>query len=155
VIPASASEPPVSGTRKRISRARSPSQDDIIRIRFELADKYAAGDYMTALTLAEELQRKVPDDIAADSFARDCRSQVEAAALARIGSLQNVPVLAVSPDELQKRSLDHRAGFLLSQLDGQSSIEDLLDVVGMPRAEAFRILAQLIEAGIVRLLSER
>jgi hypothetical protein len=40
--------------------------------------------------------------------------------------------------------LDPRAAFLLSRLDGIMSVDDLLDVSGMPRLEAMRVLALLI-----------
>ena len=52
---------------------------------------------------------------------------------------------------LRGRSLDHRAGFLLSRVDGHSSIEALLDVGGMSRGDALRIFADLVDQGILRL----
>jgi hypothetical protein len=45
--------------------------------------------------------------------------------------------------------LDPRAAFLLSRLDGSMSIDDLLDVSGMPRLEAMRVLALLMRHGAV------
>ena len=45
--------------------------------------------------------------------------------------------------------LDPRAAFLLSRLDGSMTIDDLLDVSGMPRLEAMRVLALLIRHGAV------
>ena len=68
-----------------------------------------------------------------------------------LGSLRAVPMLAISMTALRGRTLDHRAGFLLSRVDGQFSIEALLDVGGMPRIDALRILADLVDRGILRL----
>jgi hypothetical protein len=73
----------------------------------------------------------------------------------RIGSLEGCPVLAISPEELVRRNIDHRAGFLLSRVDGQSSVEDILDVCAMPRTDALRILGDLIEDGIVWIVTDR
>ena len=45
--------------------------------------------------------------------------------------------------------LDPRAAFLLSRIDGCMTVDDLLDVSGMPRLEAMRVLALLIRHGAV------
>jgi hypothetical protein len=45
--------------------------------------------------------------------------------------------------------LDPRAAFLLSRIDGSLTTDDLLEVSGMPRLEAMRVLALLIRHGAV------
>jgi hypothetical protein len=70
---------------------------------------------------------------------------------ARLGRLDQLVSVAVPPDQIRWLSLDHRAGFLLSLVDGGSSIEELLDISGMPRLEALRILFNLHEQRIVSL----
>ena len=45
--------------------------------------------------------------------------------------------------------LDSRSAFLLSRMDGSTSADDLLDVSGMPRGQALRILAKLVASGVV------
>jgi len=47
--------------------------------------------------------------------------------------------------------MDHRAGFVLSLVDGVSGVEAILDVCGMPRAEGLRILQELIDIGAIAL----
>jgi hypothetical protein len=143
------SELSTSGTRPRAHRRAS--SDELQRIRLDLIDRYSAGDYAAALALAEDLQARNADDLSASSFAKDCRKQLEDGYVKRLGSLERVPVLAISMPELQKRSLDHKAGFLLSRVDGQSSVEVLLDLVAMPRAEALRILVDLVGGGILQI----
>ena len=44
-----------------------------------------------------------------------------------------------------------RAGFLLSLVDGISSIEELLDISSMPRLEALRILYGLLDQRVIAL----
>jgi hypothetical protein len=69
--------------------------------------------------------------------------------LARLGSLAQVVRVALSGDQIRWLSLDHRAGFLLSLVDGQSSIETLLDISGMARLEALRILFGLLDQRVI------
>ena len=45
--------------------------------------------------------------------------------------------------------LDHREYFLLSLLDGTTTVGDLLDICGMPSDEALALLEGLIRRGIL------
>jgi len=65
--------------------------------------------------------------------------------------LMAVPSLAVAPSELARLALDHRAGFILSHVDGVSDIETILDVSAMPTEEALGILTDLASRGIITL----
>jgi hypothetical protein len=60
-----------------------------------------------------------------------------------------VPFVARDAREIPTLALDHRAGFVLSQIDGVSTIEMLIDVCGMDRLELLRILGGLVEQGVV------
>jgi hypothetical protein len=64
-------------------------------------------------------------------------------------TLQSVPLLAVAPDRMRGMQLDHRAGFILSHVDGVSDVETILDVSGMASDEALRILNDLAQKGII------
>jgi hypothetical protein len=64
-------------------------------------------------------------------------------------SARGALVVTMSPDVLCKLPLDHRAGFLLSQMDGATDLETLLSIGHMPRAEALRILRDLFECGVI------
>jgi hypothetical protein len=61
------------------------------------------------------------------------------------------PLTAVPKHGQAVPDLDPRSAFLLSRLDGMSTVEDLLDVSGMPRLEALRLLALLVRRGVVKL----
>ncbi|MBA2661479.1 MAG: hypothetical protein H0U74_04245 [Bradymonadaceae bacterium] len=67
----------------------------------------------------------------------------------RIGSLSRVPVLRVRMSEISQHQLDHRAGFLLSRIDGMLSFEDILDMSAMPRLETMSVLADLCALGLI------
>jgi hypothetical protein len=60
-----------------------------------------------------------------------------------------VPRLAVSARELALLPLDHVEGFLVSRVDGKSTIETILDVCAMPADEALGILESLAERGVL------
>lgn len=59
------------------------------------------------------------------------------------------PVIAIADDLLRRLPLDHRAGFLLSLMDGTMDLETVLDVSAMPREDALRMVRSLFELGVV------
>lgn len=67
-----------------------------------------------------------------------------------LGNLQRTPALARPLHELGSAPISPRAAFLLSRIDGTLSLDEILDVCGMPRLEAFRYLCQLFLRGILR-----
>jgi hypothetical protein len=146
-----APEDPSSQARLRTRRAIPLVRSDTERIRADMAEKFFAADYVAALALAEDLVMREPTDTSAKDFAEECRRMLERAYAIRIGSLDHVPELAISLRELQSRSLDHQAGFLLSRVDGVSSLEALLDVCAMPRLDALRLVAMLVGDGVLRI----
>jgi hypothetical protein len=68
-----------------------------------------------------------------------------------LGDLRAVPGLALPMSDIPVNELDHRAAFLLSRVDGVLSLEDVLDVAGMARLEAFRHLSRLMLRGILEI----
>ncbi len=44
-------------------------------------------------------------------------------------------------------SLDHRAGFIVSLVDGRTTVEDIIDMSGQPSAEVLRVLEELFAQG--------
>jgi hypothetical protein len=63
----------------------------------------------------------------------------------------SIPVLAIERAQLTKLRIDHRAGFLLALIDGATTVESMLDVCGMPTADAIQLLDQLVRDGVVAL----
>jgi HD-GYP domain-containing protein (c-di-GMP phosphodiesterase class II) len=72
--------------------------------------------------------------------------EAEGALLQRLGSITAVPALVA---DAAKGGLDHRAGFLLTFVDGMSSVDDILDASGLPRVDALHILADLLTKGVI------
>jgi hypothetical protein len=119
------------------------------RLRRDLRDRYAVGDFSGALETAERLLACDAQDADALRYAESCREVLLHMLTARIGSLDRVVKTVVAPDQIRWLSLDHRAGFLLSLVDGMSTAEELLDISGMTRLDALRILSHLLEQRVV------
>jgi hypothetical protein len=117
----------------------------------EMQECYAVGDFSRALSIAEEILSRAPDDAGARRCAQNCRDVLTQMFAARIGPLDQVITVVVSPDEVQWLALDHRAGFLLSLVDGQSTVDEILDISGMTRLDALKIIFDLTERQVVRL----
>ncbi len=67
----------------------------------------------------------------------------------KLQPLTNVPRLSIKPEEVMWLNLDHRAGFLLSQIDGVVDYESLFALSGLPRLDTARILAALLGEGVI------
>lgn len=65
------------------------------------------------------------------------------------GNPHRVPRLAVDAHKLTGLSLDHRMGFLMSCIDGSSSIDDILLVSGMSRLETLKLICDLAEQRVI------
>jgi len=115
----------------------------------EMKDRYATGDFSGALVVAEGILDADPNHEEARRCQTRCTEVLSQMYLARLGSLAQVVRVALSSDQVRWLSLDHRAGFLLSLVDGQSSIETLLDISGMARLEALRILFGLLDQRVI------
>lgn len=66
-----------------------------------------------------------------------------------VPALDSVPRLAVTQRELMALPLDHRAGFIVSFVDGTYTVEMILDVCPMPRERALAILGELESQGVI------
>jgi hypothetical protein len=60
-----------------------------------------------------------------------------------------VPLLVAGADHLRAAQLDGRAGFILSLIDGGTTVESVLDLSGMPADETLGIIKELRLRGIV------
>jgi hypothetical protein len=59
-------------------------------------------------------------------------------------------LFVIAPVEVLKQMpLDHRAGFLLSLMDGTTDLDLLVEVSGMPRDDVLAIVQELHEVGAV------
>jgi len=158
---------------KAVPEARTPEpahdpRDPIIELEFEevrpleagrvekspigeMKDRYAMGDFSGALVIAEGIMDASPEDLEAPRYAQSCRDVLTQMYSARLGSLDQVVTVAVPSDQIRWLTLDHRAGFLLSLIDGGSTVDQILDISGMTRLDALRIMYQLLDQRVISL----
>jgi hypothetical protein len=115
----------------------------------EMRERFSLGDYTGALEMSELILAEDPDHIDAAECGKNCRTVLENMYAARLGPLDRVPMVLVQRAQMRWLSMDHRAGFVLSLIDGSSSVEMILDVSGMPKLDALRILHELVQQKIV------
>lgn len=115
----------------------------------EMQERFSLGDYSGALVIAESVLEEQPENTEATRFADSCRSVLEQMYTARLGPLERVPFVAVPREQLRWLSLDHRAGFVLSHVDGLSSLEEIVDVSGMASLDTLRILFELVQQRVI------
>jgi hypothetical protein len=114
-------------------------------------DLIGLDDHSGAMDLLLRAQRLAPDrpDV------RRLRERTEAKLLgmleSKLGRMDAMPRVLLKQDEIIWLNLDHRAGFVLAQIDGTLSLEDLFAVSGMSRLDTARILVHLKEQGVISL----
>jgi hypothetical protein len=148
VTPVQAAPDSLLELHREVSTAPAPEADPAAR---DMRERYAVGDFTGALVIAESILEADPEDLDAKRYAQSCREVLMQMYSARLGALTQVVNIAIPSDQIRWLSLDHRAGFLLSLVDGASSVEELLDICGMPRLDALRILYQLLEQRVIAL----
>jgi hypothetical protein len=115
----------------------------------EMRERFSLGDYTGALEMAELILAEEPGNVEAAECGENCRTVLEGMFAARLGPLNRVPLVVVPRTQMRWLSIDHRAGFILSLVDGASSVDQILDVCGMPKLDALRILYELVQQKIV------
>lgn len=115
----------------------------------DMRERFSLGDYSGALVVAESILEEDPNEAEALKCSESCRRVLEQMYTTRIGSLDRVPFIAVPQEQLRWLNIDHRAGFVLSHVDGNCSLEQILDVSGMPTLDTLRILYELLQQRVI------
>ncbi|MEQ8274442.1 MAG: hypothetical protein RMA76_45100 [Deltaproteobacteria bacterium] len=112
-------------------------------------DRFQLHDFNGALEFLEQ----IPDDAAEASTAKSLVATARQNLLkmyeSKIGDFERTPRVLISGEEVIWLNLNHRAGFILSQIDGAVTYEDLIALSGMPRLDTVRILADLINDRVI------
>jgi tetratricopeptide (TPR) repeat protein len=111
---------------------------------------FALGDFSGSLEMIEKILKIDPSHVEAREYLRQNEATLIAMYESKVGPVDAVPQLAIKPEEVMWLNLDHRAGFLLAQIDGMVSYEDLFALSGLPRLDTARILATLLQEGVIK-----
>ena len=110
----------------------------------------ALNDFSGALELLNKVLERKPNDKDAVQLYDVCEHNLTLMYESKIGSMDARPRTAIPPDEIIWLNLDPRAGFVLAQIDGEVSFEDLYAICGLKRLDTARILCELLEQGVVQ-----
>jgi len=134
---------PTSETREDRTRRR-------ITALLDRAAEWSGSDLERAVAAVDLALSEDPNSALAQKLIHRNREAIMNAFQGFLGDLQRAPALARPLHELGSAPISPRAAFLLSRVDGTLSLDEILDVSGMPRLEAYRYLCQLFLRGILR-----
>ena len=109
----------------------------------------ALDDFSGALELAAKVLAREPKHAGARAVRDTCEQNLLQMYESRLGATTRCPRVLLGPDEVIWLNLDPRAGFVLAQIDGSVSFEDLYAICGLSHLDTARILNQLLEAGVI------
>ena len=113
------------------------------------AELFSLGDFSGSLETIEKALEIKPSDPGALEFMQRNQQTLMKMFESKLGGLQKRPRVKVDPSEIMWLSLDHRAGFVLAQIDGFVSYDEVMTLSGMNKFDTLRILAKLCEEGVI------
>lgn len=124
----------------------SPTHAAIRDLSHEIADRFALGDYAETLGAAELKLGLDPADEEARRYAAESRQRLEARYIAQIGPLDAVFNHALPAAKVKRLGLDPQVAALLSRVDGETTLEEVLAQVPLETLEALRLFIELLDA---------
>ncbi|NVJ26289.1 hypothetical protein HUW62_34210 [Myxococcus sp. AM011] len=125
------------------------TESELERLLRGAADLLELDDHSGAVDLLFKAQELAPGDPRVEALRIRSERMLMAMLESKLGDLGRVPRVRLQPDDIIWLSLDHRAGFVLAQIDGAVTFEDLFSLSGMTRLDTARILAQLLDEGVI------
>ena len=128
-----------------LSGALSDAPDTLLATALEA---YKAGDLEAAWQRLRDVADQNPDRLDVQGYLAMVRSERAREWAREIGDQGRVLRSTRSTQELMSMNLSPDEGFLLSQIDGRLSIEELLNLAA-DRVRTLEILSKLLEQGVV------
>lgn len=126
--------------------APGPSPETLLK---EARDRFGLHDFDGVLERVEQLPQPMQSSEEVRNLVAEARRNLLRMYESKIGDFEHIPRVVISEEEVIWLNLNHRAGFILSQIDGTVSYEDLVALSGMPRLDTVRILADLLDKKVV------
>jgi hypothetical protein len=141
----------ISLTPPPMPKPRSAKQvkDEVLTLLSGAKDLLDLDDHTGAMELIGKALELDPTDADAVKLKDRSEKTLQAMYESKLGDLNQIPRVKLKEDEIIWLNLDHRAGFVLAQIDGSVTFEDVFAVSGMSRLDTARILAQLVEEGVI------
>jgi hypothetical protein len=115
----------------------------------QMSKLFSQGDFDGALAVADGVAAEHPGHDVVAYCARTCRTELEGNYRARLGGFEHAPRRIPGDEDLLAVALDHREAFLVSQIDGATPYEALVDVSPLPRFVTLSILDRLLSLGVI------
>lgn len=110
---------------------------------------FGLGDFSGSLELIEKVLKMHPHHEEARAYLERSKQTLLQMYESKLGGLHKVPRQLLPPDEVIWLNMHHRAGFILSQVDGTLCYDDIIEISGMDRFDAVRIFADLVSNRII------
>ncbi len=126
---------------------------EVTRLLEEAQNLLGNDDLEGALSVFRAAANRDPDRIEIESYVDMVRGRLVQRYRDRVGDTGAAPRMVIDPSEVTGFDLPADVGFMLSLVDGKTSIDELIALSGMDAFEALRILNELMAAGIAELES--
>ncbi len=126
-----------------------PEGADLDDLMVQARRRHAAGDFSGSLALVEQVLTAEPEHKEARKFLSENTARLVSMYRSRIGPLARSPHIRMRAQDIMWQSMDHRAGFVLSQVDGRTTYDEIIEISGLNELDATRILARLVDQGVI------
>lgn len=133
-----AGAPKRRSTKPGLGRVQPPNTDRIVTL-----------PEMPAVTTPSEAPRSGPVPVGTHVESRHSDPPLSRGAVELLR--RTVPRTVRSRAEVAQAPLDHREGFILSFIDGHTTVQAIIDVAGIPDGEVIVVLQRLRRLGIITL----
>lgn len=130
-------------------RPAAPLEDEVTVLMRGARDCFERGDFSGSLDYVEKVLQREPNHEEARAYLQRDEATLSKMYQSKLGDVRRAPRQLLPPDEVIWMNMHHKAGFLLAQVDGVLSYEDLLEVSGMSRFDTLRTLHELVQKGII------
>ena len=120
----------------------------------DIDDRLALDDFSGALALGLQRQEAGADDEETSRVIRRCERALREMYVGKLGGFSRRIKVMMEPDKMRWLALDHRAGFLVSRIVDPTTVEDLLDICGMPALQALEVLCDLKSQDVIELVDD-
>jgi hypothetical protein len=118
----------------------------------DIDDRLALDDFSAALALALQRQEAGADDDDTIRVIRRCERALCEMYVGKLGGFSRRIKVIMTADKMRWLALDHRAGFLVSRIIDPTTVEDMLDICGMPELQALEVLCDLESQEVIELV---
>ncbi|MCD6498720.1 MAG: hypothetical protein J7M25_10550 [Deltaproteobacteria bacterium] len=117
----------------------------------QAAELYASGKFEESLSLCRQMEELLGANPDLEALIKQNQSALTDRFLTRIGGVDAIPIVVATPEALTTSGIDHRAAFLLTRIDGNLTVDEILVISGMSRLETVRTLWNMLSEGLVEI----